>query len=70
MELTGKKAIVVGGGQGIGEATSRMLTERGARVAVVDIRPERAERVARDLECALAIECERDRVEPGGRVCL
>ena len=44
--LEGKKAIVIGGGQGMGESTARMLARAGADVAVIDIVPERAERVA------------------------
>lgn len=58
MDLTGHKSIVVGGGQGIGEATCRMLTNRGARVAVVDIKPDRAKRVAAELDGAIPIECD------------
>lgn len=37
MEFTGIKAIVTGGASGIGLATARLLTERGADVAVVDL---------------------------------
>lgn len=44
--LTGKRALVVGGGQGIGEATSVALARCGAAVAVLDVAPERAETVA------------------------
>lgn len=44
--LTGKAALVVGGGSGIGEATSALLAEAGARVAVADVDPGRAEAVA------------------------
>src|SRR4051794_12244021 len=58
MEMNGRRAVVVGGGSGIGEATCRLLTGRGARVAVVDILAERAERVASDAEGAIAIECD------------
>ena len=46
-DLTGKVAAVTGGGRGIGEACARLLSERGARVAVVDINRESAEAVAR-----------------------
>lgn len=45
MNLQGKRAIVVGGGSGIGAATVERLCSEGARVAVVDIRPDRAEQV-------------------------
>jgi NAD(P)-dependent dehydrogenase (short-subunit alcohol dehydrogenase family) len=38
-ELDGLAAIVTGGGAGIGLATARLLTARGARVAVLDLAP-------------------------------
>ncbi|HET7881347.1 MAG TPA: SDR family oxidoreductase [Acetobacteraceae bacterium] len=44
--LTGKRAMVIGGGQGMGESTSRFLARAGCDVAVIDIERERAERVA------------------------
>ena len=44
--LAGKKAMVIGGGQGMGESSARLLAQAGADVAVIDIVPERAERVA------------------------
>ncbi|HET6194105.1 MAG TPA: SDR family NAD(P)-dependent oxidoreductase [Acetobacteraceae bacterium] len=43
--LTGKRAMVIGGGQGMGESTSRFLARAGCDVAVIDIERERAERV-------------------------
>jgi 2-keto-3-deoxy-L-fuconate dehydrogenase len=39
MELDGLKAVVTGGGSGIGQAAARLLAERGARVAVLDLKP-------------------------------
>ena len=44
--LADKKAMVIGGGQGMGESTSRFLARAGCDIAVVDIERERAERVA------------------------
>jgi 2-keto-3-deoxy-L-fuconate dehydrogenase len=38
-ELSGLAAIVTGGGSGIGLAAARLLAQRGARVAVLDLRP-------------------------------
>ena len=44
--LRGKKALVIGGGQGMGEATAMCLAYAGADVALVDLVPDRAEAVA------------------------
>ncbi|MDG4865213.1 2,3-dihydro-2,3-dihydroxybenzoate dehydrogenase [Streptomyces sp. T-3] len=38
-ELEGRIALVTGAGQGIGEAVTRALAERGARVVAVDLNP-------------------------------
>src|ERR1700735_2347335 len=38
-ELSGLAAIVTGGGSGIGLATARLLAGRGAKVAVLDLKP-------------------------------
>jgi NAD(P)-dependent dehydrogenase (short-subunit alcohol dehydrogenase family) len=38
-DFNGLTAVVTGGASGIGAATARMLTERGARVAVLDVNP-------------------------------
>ena len=37
MEISGAAALVTGGASGLGEATARLLAERGARVAVLDL---------------------------------
>lgn len=44
----GPVAVVIGGGNGIGEAVCRLMHERGWRVAVADIDGDAAARVARD----------------------
>ena len=36
MELNGQSAIVTGGASGLGEATARMLSKNGAKVAILD----------------------------------
>ena len=46
LQLEGKSVLVVGGGQGIGESTAKLLARVGCRVAVADAVQERAERVA------------------------
>src|SRR3984957_20599716 len=38
-ELSGLKAVVTGGGSGIGLAAARLLAARGAAVAVLDLKP-------------------------------
>ena len=42
-DLTSKRALVTGAGSGIGQAAAAILAHYGARVAVCDISPERAE---------------------------
>jgi NAD(P)-dependent dehydrogenase (short-subunit alcohol dehydrogenase family) len=46
MNISGRVAIVTGGGSGLGEATARTLAEAGAKVAVLDLDRAGAERVA------------------------
>ena len=45
-QLEGKSALVVGGGQGMGESTAKFLARAGCGVAVADVLKERADRVA------------------------
>jgi NAD(P)-dependent dehydrogenase (short-subunit alcohol dehydrogenase family) len=47
--LEGKRIVVLGGGLGMGEATVRLLASLGCALAVVDMDPDRAERVAADI---------------------
>jgi NAD(P)-dependent dehydrogenase (short-subunit alcohol dehydrogenase family) len=48
--LDGQRAIVTGGGSGIGRATCRRMTDEGATVAVLDINGDAAETVAKEID--------------------
>ena len=48
--LDGRRAVVTGGGSGIGRATCRRMTDEGARVAVVDVNGDAAEQVAKEID--------------------
>src|SRR4051794_3237623 len=47
--LTGKVAVITGGGRGIGKALAQALTREGVRVAIGDLDQESAERTAAEL---------------------
>ncbi len=61
LDLTGKVAIVTGGGNGIGKACCHMLASAGAAVAVGDLKLADAQKVAREIQNsggkAIGIEC-------------
>ena len=48
--LSGKVAIVTGGGKGIGKAIALALGEAGANVVVCSRTPEELEKVAQDIQ--------------------
>jgi len=48
--LDGQRAVVTGGGSGIGRATARRMAEEGARVAVVDIDGDAAGACAKEID--------------------
>jgi NAD(P)-dependent dehydrogenase (short-subunit alcohol dehydrogenase family) len=48
IDLTGRVALVTGAGSGIGRASALMLGQAGARLALVELLPERLQRVAQE----------------------
>ena len=61
-EIAGKAAVVTGGGSGIGMGLAKELARQGASVAIADILPDTARRVADEINdaggTAVAIECD------------
>jgi NAD(P)-dependent dehydrogenase (short-subunit alcohol dehydrogenase family) len=63
MNIQGQAALVTGGGSGLGEATARELARLGAKVAVLDLNIENAQRVAKEISeqygngFAVAVSC-------------
>jgi NAD(P)-dependent dehydrogenase (short-subunit alcohol dehydrogenase family) len=49
VDLSGTPALVAGGASGLGAATARLLAERGARVAIIDLDGDRANALAEEL---------------------
>ena len=48
-EMSGKVAIITGGASGIGEASTRLFVEKGARVVIADMQEERGNALATEL---------------------
>ncbi len=49
MRIDGSSALVAGGASGLGEATARLLHERGAHVTIADLNEERGSALASEL---------------------
>jgi NAD(P)-dependent dehydrogenase (short-subunit alcohol dehydrogenase family) len=49
MELTNTSAVVTGGASGLGEATARLLAERGVKVVLADLNDEAGTKVAKEI---------------------
>jgi NAD(P)-dependent dehydrogenase (short-subunit alcohol dehydrogenase family) len=61
-DLTGRKAVVTGAGQGLGKAMALALAQAGADVAAVDIRVDTAEQAAAEMRAlgrtSFALTCD------------
>ncbi len=49
MNLNGVSVLVTGGGSGLGAATARAMKAKGAKIAVMDLNKDNAEKVAKEL---------------------
>jgi NAD(P)-dependent dehydrogenase (short-subunit alcohol dehydrogenase family) len=59
MELEGKRTLVTGGAQGLGQAVATLFAERGARVAIADINGEAADGAAAEIGGeAIGVRCD------------
>jgi meso-butanediol dehydrogenase/(S,S)-butanediol dehydrogenase/diacetyl reductase len=60
MKLTGKMALVTGGGTGIGAAIAKRLVQDGARVCITGRRREMLDQTAKDLPKESVVICQSD----------
>jgi NAD(P)-dependent dehydrogenase (short-subunit alcohol dehydrogenase family) len=57
MQINQQIAIITGGASGMGAATARRLTNQGAKVALLDLNKDAAEKVAAELG-GIAVQCD------------
>src|SRR5580765_4165111 len=57
MQLKNLAVIVTGGASGLGAATARLLAVAGARVCILDLQTDKANKLALEIS-GIAIECD------------
>ncbi len=57
MDIQGTSSIVTGGASGLGEATVRLLAQRGARVVVADLQEEKGQALAKEVN-GIFVRCD------------
>lgn len=62
MDVEGKVVLVTGASEGIGEATARLLTARGAKVAIAARSIDKLKALSSELDASLAVQA--DMTEP------
>ncbi len=62
--ISGRRALITGGGAGIGAATARLLAQRGWRVALLDRDGTAAQRTAEDIGEGISCRIQGDVTDP------
>lgn len=57
MEIKNCAAIITGGASGMGAATAKLLSRQGAKVTLLDLNKEAAQKIAEEIQ-GLAIQCD------------
>ena len=68
MDVKGKVAIVTGASGGIGLATAKLLSKKGAKVALVARSTEKLQRLAKEMPESIAVHADISKVEDVNRM--
>jgi all-trans-retinol dehydrogenase (NAD+) len=68
MHLRGKTALITGGASGIGKIMGRLLLERGARIVIWDIDPDKLNRTTEELKALGPVSAYRVDVSSPGQI--